>query len=64
MVKLFYLLIMVLWKVDVEFEDPRWLDDVEADIKTLGINRWRLKAQDRKEWMVILREDKDKLKGP
>jgi hypothetical protein len=38
----------------------RWLDDVE----TLGIKRWRLKARDRKEWMVILREAKAKLKGP
>jgi hypothetical protein len=26
----------------------RWLDDAEADIKTLGIRKWRLKAQDRK----------------
>jgi transcription termination factor 2 len=41
----------------------RWLDDVEADIKTLGIKRCRLKAQDRREWMVILREAKAKLKG-
>jgi hypothetical protein len=42
----------------------RWLDDVEADIKTLGIKRWRLKVQDRKEWTVILREATAKLKGP
>jgi hypothetical protein len=42
----------------------RWLDDVQADIKTLGIKRWRQKAQDRKEWMVVLREVKVKLKGP
>jgi hypothetical protein len=41
-----------------------WLDDVEADIKTLGIKIWRLKAQDREEWTVILREAKAKLKGP
>jgi hypothetical protein len=43
----------------------RWLDDVEADIKTLGINikRCRLKAQDKREWIVILREAKAKLKG-
>jgi hypothetical protein len=27
----------------------RWLDDVEADIKALGIKRWRIRAQDRKE---------------
>jgi hypothetical protein len=40
----------------------RWLDDIEADIKTLGIKRWRLKVQDRKEWMVILRWAEAKLK--
>jgi hypothetical protein len=38
----------------------RWLHDVEADIKILGIKRWRLKAEDQKEWMVILREAKAK----
>jgi hypothetical protein len=26
----------------------RWLDD-EADIKALGVKRWRIRAQDRKE---------------
>jgi hypothetical protein len=39
------------------------LDDVEADIKTLGIKRRRIKAQDRKEWSVILRKAKAELKG-
>jgi hypothetical protein len=42
----------------------RWLDDVEADIKALGVKRWGIKAQDRKEWSAILREVKAKLKGP
>jgi hypothetical protein len=42
----------------------RWLDDVEADIKALSVKRWRIKAQDRKEWSEILREAKAKLKGP
>jgi hypothetical protein len=42
----------------------RWLHDVETDIKTLAIKRWRLKTQDRKEWTVILREAKAKFKGP
>jgi hypothetical protein len=42
----------------------RWLDEVEADIKPLGIKRWRLKAKDRKQCTVILREAKAKLKGP
>jgi hypothetical protein len=42
----------------------RWLDDVQADIKTLGIKRWRLKAQDRKKCTVILKEAKAKVNGP
>jgi hypothetical protein len=42
----------------------RWLDDVEVDIKALGIKRWRIRAQDIKEWSAILREAKAKLKGP
>jgi hypothetical protein len=41
-----------------------WLDDVEADIKNLGIKRQRINAQDRKEWTVILREAKPTLKWP
>jgi hypothetical protein len=40
------------------------LDDVEADIKSRGIKRWRITAQDRKEWSEILKEAKAKLKGP
>jgi hypothetical protein len=40
-----------------------WLDDVEADIKTLGIKIWKLNARDRKERMVILRGAMTKLKG-
>jgi hypothetical protein len=42
----------------------RWLDDVEDDIKALGIRWWRIKAQDRNEWTAIKREAKVKLKGP
>jgi hypothetical protein len=41
----------------------RWLDDNEADIKALGIKRWRIKARGRKEWLEIPREAKAKLKG-
>jgi hypothetical protein len=40
------------------------LDDVEADVIVLGVKRRRIKAQDRKEWSVIVREAKAKLKGP
>jgi hypothetical protein len=48
----------------VERPRLRWLDDVEADIKALGVKRWRIKTQDRKQWLAILREAKAKLKGP
>jgi hypothetical protein len=41
----------------------RWLDDVEDDIKALRTRRWRIKTQDRNEWMAIKREAKVKLKG-
>jgi hypothetical protein len=46
-----------MWKVvSSSFHNlQRWLDNVEADIKALGVKRWRIKAQDRKEWSVILR---------
>jgi hypothetical protein len=42
----------------------RWLDDVEADIKAIGVKRCRIKAQERKEWPAILREAKAKVEGP
>jgi hypothetical protein len=46
----------------VERARLRWLDDVEADIKAVGVKRWRIKAQDRKEWSGILREVKPEKK--
>ena len=42
----------------------RWKDDVEDDLRKLGVKRWRTKALDRKEWASIIREAKFKLKGP
>ena len=42
----------------------RWFDDVQTDIRTLGIKRWMYKAQDRLQWARITREAKVKLKGP
>jgi hypothetical protein len=49
---------------DIGRQKLRWLDDVEDDIKSRGIRRWRIKAQDRNEWTAIKREAKVKLKGP
>jgi hypothetical protein len=42
----------------------RWLGDAEAVMKTVDVKWVRLKAQDTKEWMIIVREAKSKLKGP
>ena len=42
----------------------RWINDVEDDLRKLGMKRWRKKALDREEWASIIREAKAKLKGP
>ena len=42
----------------------RWIDDVEDDLRKLGVKWWRAKALDREEWALIIREAKAKLKGP
>jgi len=39
----------------------RWIDDVEEDIRKLGVKRWRRKALDREEWASIIKEAKAKL---
>jgi hypothetical protein len=41
----------------------RWLDDVEADLRSRGVKRWRAKILSREEWASIIKEAKDKLKG-
>ena len=42
----------------------RWINDVEGDLRKLGVKRWRMKALDREELASIVREAKGKLKGP
>ena len=32
----------------------RWINDVEEDLRTLGVKRWRKKALDREKWVSIL----------
>jgi hypothetical protein len=39
----------------------RWLDCVEDDLKTLGVRRWRKRAEDREEWAINLKEAMVKL---
>jgi hypothetical protein len=36
----------------------RSLDDVEEDLREMGIEGWRRKAQDRDEWRQIAQEPK------
>jgi len=40
----------------------RWINDVEDDLRKLGVKRWRTKALEREEWASIIKEAK--LKGP
>ena len=42
----------------------RWIDNVEDDLRKLGVKRWRVKALDREEWASIIREAKAKPNGP
>jgi transcription termination factor 2 len=42
----------------------RWINDVEDDLRKLGVRRWRTKALDRVERASIIRGAKAKLKGP
>jgi hypothetical protein len=41
----------------------RWINDVEEDLRKLGVKQWRRKALDREDWASIIREAKAKLKG-
>jgi transcription termination factor 2 len=41
----------------------RWINNVEDDLRELGVKRWRTKALEREEWASIIKEAKAKLKG-
>jgi hypothetical protein len=42
----------------------RWINDVEDDLRRIGVRRWRMKALDREEWTSIVKGAKANLKGP
>jgi hypothetical protein len=39
----------------------RWVDDVEEDLRSMGVNRWTMRALDRREWDAVVKEAKAKL---
>jgi hypothetical protein len=42
----------------------RGINDVEDELRKLGVKRWRTKALNREEWASVIMEAKVKLKGP
>jgi hypothetical protein len=42
----------------------KWINDVEDDLRKLGVKRWRTKSLEREERAAIIKEAKGKLKGP
>jgi Na+-transporting NADH:ubiquinone oxidoreductase subunit NqrF len=42
----------------------RWSNDVEDDLRMLGVKKWRRKALERDERAFVIKEAKVKLKGP
>jgi hypothetical protein len=38
----------------------RWIDDVEEDLRSMGVKRWRKRTLDRRERVAIVKEAKAK----
>ena len=38
----------------------KWIDDVEEDLRSMGVKRWRKRTLDRREWAAMVREAKAK----
>jgi len=41
----------------------KWINDVEEDLRKVGMKRWRMKALDSEEWASTVRGAKVRLKG-
>ena len=41
----------------------RWIDDLESDLRSLGIRNWKAKARNRNEWKAVVRETKVNFTG-
>jgi len=42
----------------------RWINDVEDDLRKLGVKRWRMKVLNREERASVVGEGTGKLRGP
>jgi len=42
----------------------RRINDVEDELRKLGVKRWRTKVLEREEWASVIKGAKVKLKGP
>jgi hypothetical protein len=56
-------LMLATWNVRSLYR-IRWLNDVEEDLRMLGVKRWRRKALEGEEWAFVIKEAKVKLKEP
>jgi hypothetical protein len=36
----------------------RWIDEVQQDLRTMGVRGWRTRARDRQEWRRVTRQAK------
>ena len=41
----------------------KWTENVELDLRNMGVNRWRKRDLDRTDWASVVREAEAKFKG-